>query len=199
MTTSIHAAAAVLAAFGLLTGCAAPQPTPKASSEKQNVLRYLPEGDDVVCKFDTESSATGRGLYAIAIRRVRSDLLEVTTSTGTRRLRIAPHALTEADGTALLVAPLEPHAQWAGDRGTVEILETGVSVTVKAGRMRGCLKTLERSSSGAVKFATVTTYCPTVGPALIEHEQQDSAGRVVSERAELSDCGERLNVHAAGF
>lgn len=93
----------------------------------------------------------------------------VQSGTSTLTYRVAPEGIyREPSHKFLFKWPIVAGDKWAGSNGAEnEVTKVNVSVTVEAGTFEGCAEITERIGGDTAGLLR-TTFCPDVGPALVE-------------------------------
>ncbi|MCS6800156.1 MAG: hypothetical protein NZ898_16820 [Myxococcota bacterium] len=165
-------ALAVLAAAIGATGCGAgttARQAPPVDATDPRVLYPLARGH--VWSYDID---TGTGTPTLSVTRVVRDdgrRVEVSNNGGPPVVyERRPQGLHRvASDTWLLRAPVRRGERWPAPGGmTAEVTADGLRVEVPAGRFEGCVRVEERGGEEGRHIRT--TYCPHVGPVIVESE-----------------------------
>ena len=93
----------------------------------------------------------------------------VQDATSEKSYRVTPEGITREPSHAVLLKwPIVLGDKWPGASGsTVEVTKIDAKITVEAGTFDACVETTERIGGDAASVL-VTTFCPDVGPAIID-------------------------------
>jgi hypothetical protein len=183
----------------LLLGCGgSSQAAQKPRLEKPSpldVARYLPLVDNTVYAYVTQAEGVAEpGILMLAVKRPRSESIELSIGGRIQRLQIASDGIRHATGGWLLKAPLTVGAHWKGSFGEVRVTSLDHAIEVPAGRFAGCLETVEETKTPVEKRAT-TVFCPDVGIVMLQVEGMVE-GEYGLERAALRSYGPRVDINA---
>lgn len=151
----------------LLSACAS-APAPKPQPQPLSPARLFPLALGSAWSYDVDA---GDGEQVLAITRVVQagpGFAGVQGGEGVRRYELRTDGLYQpAQGGYLLREPITRDASWeAGNGITARVTAVGVAIETSAGRFSGCVTVREEGApSGAV---VSTTYCPDVGPVVVE-------------------------------
>lgn len=104
----------------------------------------------------------------------------VQSGESTLTYRVAPEGIyREPAHVFLLKWPIVLGDTWPGAKGSkVEVTKTDLKITVEAGSFEGCVEITERVGGDAAGLLR-TTFCPDVGPVLVEiHELNAPPGEL---------------------
>jgi hypothetical protein len=112
----------------------------------------------------------------------------VLTGADRTTLRVLPDGIVrEPAGGYLLKTPPRVGDRWPAAEGAeVEVKSIDARVTVEAGMFDGCTVTTERFPNGE---SIDRTFCPEVGPVLLEAKGLTEQGTIATTRAELRSFG----------
>ena len=162
-------AALAMAACG---GPASPK-TPSAS-KLTGVLRYYPLEKGMQWSFMLRDEMNGGpGLLAVTtVVEMDGNVALLTTGKELTELRIEKDGIVRvATGAYLLKWPMSAGDRWPGSAGAlVEVLKTDEKVHVDAGEFEECIVVSETFRGDDPRMIT-TTYCPDVGPVMLEVHQ----------------------------
>lgn len=168
-------AAALLAtvlASAPLSGCpSAGGTTPRRGPLTARDLYPFGEGYAWTYDIDTETE-TGPSLGVVRVTGIVGETVEITDTMGTTH----PYELREGgiyrpDGGVWLIRdPIEVGTQWPSLNGrTARITSVTATADVFAGHYEGCVEVSEEG--GDTERTIRTTYCPDVGPVVIQLHQ----------------------------
>lgn len=197
----------LLSALGLTGACAGPQegaagskffdaPTGAAGvSSSTEVERFFPLNDGTLYHYATENEAGERGILIARVHRIDATHGELVFPTGKKRFEYTPQGIKQLpSGDFVLAAPLAAGATFRGQNGGQAVIaDTGLTITVKAGSYKDCLRVIEeRSGDRRARYST--TFCPDIGVVALEAQAGMSF-----ERAELVSAGPAVNIERDGL
>ncbi len=168
-----------LVATCALLGACGERPAPssaKAASKWQGVVRYYPFEPGMQWSYMVHGPPGTPGLLKIDRVLAFDGTTALIQSQDTQRAyRVAPDGIVrEPSGAYLLKWPVAQGDRWPGVKGaTVEVTKTAATVTVEAGTFEGCVETTE-TTLGDEAGILRTTFCPDVGPVIIEIQQTNA-------------------------
>ncbi len=159
----------------LLAGCpSGGGTTPRSGPLTARDLYPFGESYSWTYDIDTETE-TGPSLGVVRVTAMSGDVVEITDTMGMTRgyeLREGGiwRAMPEGGGVWLLRDPIEVGTSWPSTSGmTATITSVTASADVFAGHYEGCVEVSE--DGGGAERTIVTTYCPGVGPVIIQLHQ----------------------------
>lgn len=161
-----RACLATIVVAALLSGCAAAERPTRPTALTVRSLYPLQAGN--AWSYDVD---TGDGTAILAITRVtavRGNVVEVVTGETPSHYELRPDGIWRVErGAYLLHAPIAVGESWPSGGGlTATIERTEVSVETTAGHFDRCVEVRE---DGTATGGTIhTTYCPEVGPVLVQ-------------------------------
>ncbi|EYF04036.1 Hypothetical protein CAP_4910 [Chondromyces apiculatus DSM 436] len=159
--------------------------------------RFFPLVDDAVYRYMISGSAGETGVVVARVRREGALVGELRLGAGSRRFAYRPDGVVLAQtGTYVLREPLVVGRAWQGEHGgQARIVEVGVTATVPAGQLSGCIRTAEMAEGrpGEEPMRYVSTYCPEVGLTVLEASDGEH-----HEKAELSSYGPPVDIGPDG-
>jgi len=158
-----------------------------------DVERYMPLKGDTVYAFETQIENSGeKGVLMMHVDRPRADQAVLTVGGKAQRLEIAKQGIRIDNGGWLLKAPLSVAATFRGQFGEVVVRNIDAEVDVPAGHFKGCIETVEESTT--VKKRVTTVFCPDIGIVSLEAEGAigDDYGH---EKALLRSYGPRVDIN----
>lgn len=154
----------------LLTACGGAQATPAGKPAPQTPRALYPMAVGNAWSYDVD---TGDGESVLAVFRVLAlegniAEVEVTGVQDVQRYELRPKGIFRvAKGAFLLRAPIVVGATWSSGGGmTARVVATDRRISGSAGQFERCVEVLEQGAASGSRITT--TYCPGVGPALVE-------------------------------
>jgi hypothetical protein len=207
LVPSTLAASSTLAACALVAACAGPSqgagardkffdpPTGAAGvTSSTDAERWFPLVDGTVFHYETENEAGERGVLIARVHRTDATHGELIFPTGKKRFSFTAQGVRlEPAGDLVLASPIAQGASFRGQNGGRAVIEdVGLTITVKAGSYRDCIRVIEERG-GDKRARYSTTYCPDVGIVALEAQSGMSF-----ERAELVSAGPAVNIERDG-
>lgn len=159
--------AAILGALALgCGGAAATAGGAKADPHAPSSLYPLRAG--AAWSYDVDTGPGGTMLAITRVLTVVDQRVEVTSGTDPVVYELAAEGILRAeDHTWLLKAPIRVGASWPARAGmTAEVTSISERVVTPAGSFEACVRVEERGGERGQEV--LTTYCPGVGPVLVE-------------------------------
>ena len=195
MIAVIAALASTLALLGCGGGPGAKSPNaPKFTG----LLRYYPlEKGWHWAFFLRDTSAPSAGLLSVTkVTAFDGHVALLSTGNELSELRVEKDGIVRvSSGAYLLKWPIAQGDKWSTSAGaSMVVSKVDLEVTVDAGTFDGCVETVETFRGDEARLVT-TTYCPDVGPTLLEvHELAVAPGEVpASATAKLRSFGPLLD------
>lgn len=163
----------------------------KDVSSNTDVERFFPLVDGTVYSYRTETEEGDQGMLIARVHRVDATHGELRYPTGRKRFVFTPDGVAlESNLNYVLKGPIQVGTRFTGQNGgQAQIVDVGVTMTVKAGTFDGCLRVVEeRRGDRPARYSTV--FCPTIGVVAI-----DAAAGMSFERAELVSAGPAVNLN----
>ncbi|MBI2393472.1 MAG: hypothetical protein HYV09_28080 [Deltaproteobacteria bacterium] len=161
-------------------GSAGKAKTP-APSKFKGPLAYYPFEPGTQWSFMVYGPPGTPGLLKVdKVVAFDGQLALVQSGEATLTYRVAPEGIyREPSHVFLLKWPIVLGDSWTGAKGSkVEVTKTDVKMTVEAGTFEGCAEITERIGGDAAGLLR-TTFCPDVGPVLVEiHELNAPPGEL---------------------
>jgi len=155
------------------------EPTTAAPASKhQGVLRFYPFDVGSGWSFMTRDIVGGPGqLTVTTVIAFDGKTAVLDTGGQARTYRVAADGIVrEPSHSYLLRWPVTLGDKWPGSGGSVvEVSKVDAPVTVDAGSYQGCVETTE-TFSGDRAGTIRTTFCPDVGPVLVEVRESVALG-----------------------
>jgi hypothetical protein len=164
---------------GCLVACGtAPKPAEQAPRSRfTGIVRYYPFEPGHQWTFMVYAEPGAPGLLKVdKVLGFDGSTAVVQSGGNTTSYRIAPDGIVrEPSGAYLLKEPLTLGSRWPGAKGaTVEITKVDAKITTDAGTFEGCVETTEVASGDEAGLLR-TTFCPDVGPVLVELRETNAA------------------------
>lgn len=132
-----------------------------------------PFGDGYVWTYDIDTETeTGTSLGVVRVTAMTGNVVQITDTMGTTHdYELREGGIWRPEGAVwLLHDPIELGAQWPSLNGrTARITSVTASADTFAGHYDGCVEVSEEG--GDTERTIRTTYCPDVGPVVIELHQ----------------------------
>ena len=168
----------VLLGFLLLTACGGGSSSPKsaAPSKWKGPVRYYPFEPGSQWSYMVYGPPGTPGLLKVD-KVVAFDGATAVVQSGDSTLtyRVAPEGIYREPANVFLFKwPIVQGDSWAGAKGSkIEVTKTELKITVEAGTFEGCAEITERIG-GDVAGVLRTTFCPDVGPVLVEVQETNA-------------------------
>jgi hypothetical protein len=185
------AALSALASVALTLGCGGPRDpnAPVGRPSHDGALHWYPLESGMQWVYMVRDSELDQRLMSITKVVAMADGT-ATLQTGNERvtLRVARDGIVrDPAGGYLLKTPPKLGDRWpAAEGANVEVTQVDARVTVEAGSFEGCAVTLERFPDGET---IERTFCPEVGPVIVEAKGLTEQGAIVVTTAKLRAFG----------
>lgn len=187
--------ASAMACGGSSGAAKAPPP-----SKWKGPVRYYPFEPGSQWSFMVYGSPGSPGLLKVdKVVAFDGTTAVVQSGDSTLTYRVAPEGIfREPANVFLLKWPIVLGDKWPGAKGSsVEVTKADAKVTVEAGTFEGCVEITERVGGDAAGILR-TTFCPDVGPVLVEVQELNTPPGEVPARLQgrLRAYGPTLQIAA---
>jgi len=149
---------------------------PAASSKWKGPVRYYPFEPGSQWSFMVYGPPGTPGLLKVdKVVAFDGSMAVVQSGDSTLTYRVAPEGIYREPAHVFLFKwPIVLGDKWPGAKGsTVEVTKTEATITVEAGTFEGCAEITERIGGDTAGILR-TTFCPDVGPVLVEIQETNT-------------------------
>lgn len=188
---AVTAVIAVLAGLlGLSCGNGRGAHGPESKPQHEGALHWYPLDPGMQWVYMVGDSALDQRMMSITkVISSTSGAAVILTGTEQASFRVLPDGIVrEPAGGYLLKTPPKLGDKWpAAEGANVEVVQVDARVSVEAGAFEGCAVTRERFPDGET---IERTFCPEVGPVIIEAKGLTEQGTLVVTTAKLRSFGQ---------
>lgn len=182
---------AAIAAIAAGAGCGGPRDarSPEGRPQHEGALHWYPLEQGMQWVYMVRDSELDQRMLSISkIVSVENGAAVLQTGTEKATLRVTRDGIVrDPAGGFLLKTPPKLGDRWPASEGAhVEVTQVDARVTVEAGSFEGCAVTLERFPNGET---IERTFCPEVGPVIVEAKGLTEQGTLVVTTAKLRAFG----------